>query len=315
MQVEAKLRQAAPGRDTLLTIGVFDGVHLGHQRVIQHLRQRAAGAGLLAGVVTFQHHPRRVLSSDSELPYLTSLEERVGLIRGLGVELVVVLPFTLELARLSAREFLELLKQHLLMKGLVGGADFALGRGREGQSGILGGLGEEMGFSFEVVSPVASTDETGEVVSSTAVRKALAGGDVARVARLLGRPFSLGGPVVPGDERGRKLGFPTANLATHEGQALPADGVYATRTFVDGRAHRSLMNIGLRPTFGGGERTVEVFILDFAGDLYARHLRVEVVEWLRGERKFDSPEELKAELARNVERAREILAASEESQR
>ncbi len=315
MQVEAKLRQAAPGRDTLLTIGVFDGVHLGHQRVIQHLRQRAAGAGLLAGVVTFQHHPRRVLSSDSELPYLTSLEERVGLIRGLGVELVVVLPFTLELARLSAREFLELLKQHLLMKGLVGGADFALGRGREGQSGILGGLGEEMGFSFEVVSPVASTDETGEVVSSTAVRKALAGGDVARVARLLGRPFSLGGPVVPGDERGRKLGFPTANLATHEGQALPADGVYATRTFVDGRAHRSLMNIGLRPTFGGGERTVEVFILDFAGDLYARHLRVEVVEWLRGERKFDSPEELKAELSRNVERAREVLAASEESQR
>ena len=315
MQVEAKLRQAAPGRDTLLTIGVFDGVHLGHQRVIQHLRQRAAGAGLLAGGVTFQHHPRRVLSSDSELPYLTSLEERVGLIRGLGVELVVVLPFTLELARLSAREFLELLKQHLLMKGLVGGADFALGRGREGQSGILGGLGEEMGFSFEVVSPVASTDETGEVVSSTAVRKALAGGDVARVARLLGRPFSLGGPVVPGDERGRKLGFPTANLATHEGQALPADGVYATRTFVDGRAHRSLMNIGLRPTFGGGERTVEVFILDFAGDLYARHLRVEVVEWLRGERKFDSPEELKAELSRNVERAREVLAASEESQR
>ena len=172
-----------------------------------------------------------------------------------------------------------------------------------------------MGFSFEVVSPVASTDETGEVVSSTAVRKALAGGDVARVARLLGRPFSLGGPVVPGDERGRKLGFPTANLATHEGQALPADGVYATRTFVDGRAHRSLMNIGLRPTFGGGERTVEVFILDFAGDLYARHLRVEVVEWLRGERKFDSPEELKAELSRNVERAREVLAASEESQR
>jgi riboflavin kinase/FMN adenylyltransferase len=312
MQVEAELRQAAPDRDTLLTIGVFDGVHLGHQRIIQHLKQRAAEAGLQAGVVTFQHHPRRVLFPENALTYLTPLEERVGLLRGLGIELVVVLPFTQELAQLSAREFMGLLMKHLRMRGLVVGPDFALGRGREGDAALLGRLGEEMGFSFEVVAPVALPDG---VVSSTAVRRALSQGDVSRVRELLGRPFSLGGRVVSGERRGRVLGFPTANVATNHDQALPADGVYVTRAFVGDSVYPSLMNIGWRPTFGEGERTVEVYLLDFAGELYGQDLRVEVVEWLRGERRFDSPEALKAEMGRDVERARDILAASERSHR
>ena len=306
MVAEDELARVVPQRDTALTIGVFDGVHLGHQRLIGRLLAKAASEGLQSGVITFNRHPRLVLSPQAGLTYLTDIEERVRLIRGLGVELVVALTFTPELSRLSAREFVMLLKKHLRVRALVIGPDFALGRGREGDGTALKALGEELGFSVEVVSPHLSQ---GAVVSSTAVRAALARGDVREVGALLGRPFVLSGPVSRGEERGRGLGFPTANLVPGPEQALPADGVYATRALLGDEAYQSVTNIGIRPTFGGGQRLIETHLLDFEGELYGRALTVELVERLRGEMKFQGPDELKAQIARDIARAREILRA------
>lgn len=261
---------------------------------------------LLPGVVTFRQHPEMVLSPEQMVTYLISLEERVRLLRDIGVKLVAVLSFTPDLARLTAREFVTLLRKYLKMRGLVIGPDFALGQGRAGDAAALRRLGEEIGFYVEEVPPMVIQ---GEVVSSTAIRKALAQGDVIRVERLLGRQFSFSGKVIPGDERGRVLGFPTANLAIATDQALPAEGVYTIRAYIGGKTYQAVTNIGRRPTFGGDKRMVEVYLLDFNGDLYGKEIRIELLERLRGEEKFDTVEELKAQIMRDVERARVSLSS------
>jgi len=304
MRVAEELAAVAPKRHTLLTIGVFDGVHVGHQYLIGQLRKEAEERGFLGGVVTFRQHPQTILSPQSRMSYLTTLEERTELIHSLGIELVAALSFTPELSQLSAREFALLLKDHLKMQGLVIGPDFALGRGREGNATYLKALGQELDFSVDVVRPLKQNAET---VSSTAIRDALTRGDVAKVTRFLGRNFTLSGLVVKGVERGRTLGFPTANLAVNSNQALPADGVYATRVYVGVSTHKAVVNIGQRPTFGEKDRTIEVYLLDFKGDLYGEEIKVELVERLRAERKFDGVEELKVQISKDVERARAIL--------
>ena len=303
-QAFEELARLRPDRDTVLTVGVFDGIHLGHRQLIEQVKRRATERVLKGGVVTLHHHPQIVLSPQSSITYLTTLDERVALIRGLGIELVAVLSFTPALARLSAPEFVSLLQEHLRMKGLVIGPDFALGRGRQGDAATLRALGQERGFTVEVLPPVMVG---GRVVSSTAIREALVKGDLATASRLLGRPFSLSGKVTPGDERGRQLGFPTANIATNSALTIPADGIYVTRAYVDGQPYRSVTNIGVRPTFGGGKRLIEVHLLDFSGDLYGHQLKVELVERLRGEARFNSVDELVAQIKRDVERARAVL--------
>ena len=190
MQVEEELAKFAPQRETVLAIGVFDGVHLGHQHLIEYLKRQALVRDYLAGVVTFANHPQQVLSPQTPLSYLTSLEEKVRLLRQLDIELVVPLSFNLELAQLSARHFVHLLQKHLKMRGLVVGPDFALGRGREGDVFVLHSLGKEIGFTVDVVSPKVID---GELVSSTSIRQALSQGDIQKVGKLLGRPFSLSG--------------------------------------------------------------------------------------------------------------------------
>ena len=311
MQVEEELARYRVERDTLLSIGVFDGVHLGHRHLLGHLRDRAAELRLVPGVVTFSTHPRQVLHPESGVTYLTPLEERLELLRATGMEVVVTLPFTVELASLEAAAFLFLLQHHLHLKGLVIGPDFALGRGRQGDAARLEALSRELGFTLEQVPPVTVN---GEVVSSTAIRHALGRGEVERVSRFLGRPFTLSGQVVTGAERGRSLGFPTANLALPPQQALPADGVYVTRARVAGRTLDSVTNIGLRPTFNTGERTVEVFLLDFEGDLYGQHLTIELVARLREERRFDSPAQLVSQMEQDVAQARRLLAGARAAQ-
>ena len=303
-QAFEELARLRPDRDTVLTVGVFDGIHLGHRQLIEQVKRRATERVLKGGVVTLHHHPQIVLSPQSSITYLTTLDERVALIRGLGIELVAVLSFTPALARLSAPEFVSLLQEHLRMKGLVIGPDFALGRGRQGDAATLRALGQERGFTVEVLPPVMVG---GRVVSSTAIREALVKGDLATASRLLGRPFSLSGKVTPGDERGRQLGFPTANIAANSALTIPADGIYVTRAYVDGQPYRSVTNIGVRPTFGGGKRLIEVHLLDFSGDLYGHQLKVELVERLRGEARFNSVDELVAQIKRDVERARAVL--------
>jgi len=304
VQVTSELAKLRPERGTLLTVGVFDGVHLGHRHLIERLTRDAARRQLISGVVTFTHHPKAVLSPKAKLARLTTLQQRTDLLKSLGVQMVVPLTFTSEFAALSAREFVSLLRQHLRMEGLVIGPDFALGRGREGDVASLRALGREMGFTVEVVKPLVLE---GLPVSSTAIRGALAHGDMKTTSKLLGRPYRLSGPVVGGTERGHGLGFPTANIGVDADQALPGDGVYATLAHLDDRTYEAVANIGVRPTFNGGDRTVEVFLMDFDGDIYGRDLSIELIDRLRGEVKFTSAHELSQQIGADVREARAIL--------
>lgn len=304
MSVEEELGKLSPRKEMLLTIGVFDGVHLGHKHLISQLKELARKQGSLSGVITFGQHPREVLSPKTKLPSLTGLEQRIALLQDEGADIVIPLPFTPQLARLSPKQFLELLKEFLKMKGLVVGPDFALGKNREGDIDTLRRLGREMGFSVTVVPPLTID---GQVVSSTAIRKALAEGDMKQSQKLLGRPFSLQGRVVAGDRRGTDLGFPTANLEVEPGQALPAGGVYACRAHIDGQTYSAMTNIGSRPTFGGGQRLVEVYLLDYNGDLYGRELTIDIIGRLRNEKKFDTPQQLKEQIAEDIKQGKDML--------
>jgi len=306
MQIDEELARLSPEKDTLLTIGVFDGVHLGHKHLLSQLTEEAKRRNLLSGVVTFRQRPRQVLSSRSKLSLLTDLDRRIDLLKSEGVEVIAILSFTSELAQLSASQFVSLLKKYLRMKGLVIGPDFALGRNREGNIDTLRKLGEDMNFTVTVIPPAMIN---GEVVSSTAIRKALADGDTKRAVSLIGRPFSLYSQVITGVGRGAKLGFPTANLAIDSKQALPADGVYATWAYIDGKAYPSMTNIGKRPTFGDNKRIVEVYVLDYLNNLYGRELKIDIIERLRGEKRFDNAEELKRQIAEDIKQGKAILSA------
>lgn len=304
MLIEEELSRVRPQRETALTVGVFDGVHRGHRSLVARLNQRAAAAGLDSGVVTFQHHPRLVLKAHSQITRLTGLQERITLLERAGAKYIVPLSFTPDVSQLSAREFMELLRRYLKMAALVIGPDFALGKRRGGDAPALAALGEELNFTVDVVPPMVLN---GEVVSSTAIRNALAKGDIGKATEFLGRYFSLKGQVSRGDSRGKTLGFPTANIAPEQGQALPADGVYAVRVHVDDKAYHAVANIGLRPTFGSEERLLESHLLNFDGDLYGQEIEVEFIERLRDEVRFHDAEQLKAQVMRDIEQAGDIL--------
>jgi len=304
MEIGQELARITPPQETILAIGVFDGVHAGHRYLLEKLQQRAAEQNLLSGVVTFNPHPQSVLQPHNQLPWLSSLEDRVEALQELGISIVAVLTFTRRVARLSAREFMSSIKQHLKMRGIMVGPDFALGRGQEGNISMLRSLGRDMNFSVEAV-PLYRMDE--EVVSSTLIRQALVQGDMTKVERLMGRHFHLRGKVVTSDKRGRVLGFPTANLSLMPQQALPGNGIYATIAHVDGRQYPSATSIGIRPTFGEGERRVETHLLDYEGDLYNKEIRVEFVRRLRDEQRFSSSEELKAQIEQDVRAVEAIL--------
>lgn len=301
-----ELARGATGTPSAVTLGKFDGVHRGHQYLISELRRAAAERGFDAVVITFHPHPITVIRPGTKIEYLMSLEERVDLLREQGVASVVPLTFTSELAQFSAREFVGLLREQLDMRLLVAGPDFALGRGREGTVDVLRALGAELGYDVHVVEQMAAD---GLPLRSSAVRAALAEGNIAELAKLLGRPFSLEGPVVRGQQRGRTIGFPTANLAVGADRALPAFGVYAVRVSLGEAQYDGVANVGRRPTFDDGPPSVETHVLDYdGGDLYGVHLRIELIERLRGERKFAGVDELVAQIRLDCEQAREALA-------
>ncbi len=304
MQVEEELAKLSPKKDMLLTIGVFDGVHLGHKYLLSQLTEHARQQDLLSGVVTFRQHPQEMLSPQTRLPFLTNRAERTNLLKNEGVDAIVTLSFTSELAQLSARQFVGLLKNNLRMRGLVLGLDFTLGRNRAGNIDSLRTLGQDMNFTVTVIPPVMIN---GEVVSSTAIRNALANGDMKRVLNLAGRPFSLNGCVTSGAGRGLELGFPTANLDIAPEQALPADGVYATWAYIDGKVYQSMTNVGKRPTFSDSQRTVEVYVLDYHSDLYGHKLKIDIMTQLRSEERFDTVDELKKQIAEDIKQGRAIL--------
>ena len=304
MRIEQELEQAQNDKDSVLTIGVFDGVHRGHQSLIAKVIAEASEIGAASGVLTFRNHPDSVLNPDFKPQYITSIEERIRLIQGLGVEFVAPVTFDKEVAGLRARKFAKLLRSKLRMRGLVVGPDFAMGYKREGNVEALSSLGEEIGFSVSVVDLLS---EGGDAVHSTSIRKAIVEGSVNKAAKNLGRHFSISGTVVAGQKLGRTLGFPTANLEVGPDMAIPGNGIYATRAFVDGECHMAATSIGTRPTFDGKGRTIEAFLLGFDKNLYNRQLRLEFVQRLRDELKFDSVDDLLKQMELDVEQTRKLL--------
>ncbi len=296
-----------------LAIGNFDGVHRGHQALLSAMIDDARLHGRLAGLLTFDPHPSAVLRPGRVHSYLTTMAERLEALAELPLDFAVVYPFSLETARTPARDFVGSVQQALRMAALWVGPDFALGRNREGDVGALQGMGQELGFALHVIEPQLLG---GEEVRSGRVRDYLQAGDVQAAAQQLGRPYQVTGEVVAGAQRGRSIGFPTANLAVPEGRLLPANGVYATWAHLDddplmrGRRLPSVTNIGVRPSFDNGQRTVEAHLLDFDGDLYGRPLTLLFAARLRPEQRFPNVDALVAQIGRDAAAAREILMDS-----
>ncbi len=304
MQIIHGFSEPVEAISSVLTIGVFDGVHLGHQALIGRVVHSARRTGRRAAVVTFFPSPYVVLGHGQPY-YLTFVEERLALFEQLGVDLGVVIEFTPETARVRAAEFVDQLINRLRMVELCIGHDFALGYKREGNAAFLRQSGQALGFA---VCEVDATALGGDVVSSSRIRDALRAGDVATAQTCLGRPFRVTGMVVEGAHRGRAIGFPTANLSVWAGKAVPGGGVYACIAHTNQASYKAVINIGTRPTFDNGQSTVEAHLLDFEGDLYGQPLGLDFIAHLRGEHKFKSVAELVAQIQSDVLRARELLS-------
>ncbi|HYN87403.1 MAG TPA: bifunctional riboflavin kinase/FAD synthetase [Ardenticatenaceae bacterium] len=287
--------------ESVLTIGSFDGVHLGHQALIEPVRRRAADLGAVPALLTFDPHPAAVLSPRGQPPLLTPLPHKLRLLDELGIELVALITFTRETAATRAVDFLRLLHTTLRIRELWVGPDFALGHKREGNLAYLQRWGHEHGVAVTAVEPVRIG---GEVVSSSRIRARLQAGDVEGATQLLGRPPTVGGVVAQGDQRGRQIGFPTANVVPDPTVALPANGVYVTLAEVRGERHPAVTNVGVRPTFGGARQLVETYLLDWQGDLYGHELAAHFLHRLRPEMKFDGIAALVAQIQADAEAAR-----------
>jgi riboflavin kinase/FMN adenylyltransferase len=304
------VRDLAPGsaqQPAVLTMGKFDGVHLGHRRLIGTAVARARELGCISAVLTWEPHPNAVLRPDSPPLLLTSLDEKIALIAALGPDLLVVAPFTQATKATGADAYMAQICAAMPLRELWVGEDFAMGRGRAGDVHSLLAIGRELGFS---VGAVAKVLVDGQPVSASRVRSLLAAGEVAGTAALLDRPFGMRGLVVEGDKRGRTIGFPTANLQIGADHVLPADGVYACRVFLEGVGLPAVTNVGVRPTFDGLRRTVEAHLLDWSGNLYGRTLYVEFIQRLRGEQRFNGIDALVAQIQKDADAARAVLRAA-----
>jgi len=305
----------APAGGSAVTIGAYDGVHLGHRHLLGELRRRAQQGHLESVVVTFDRHPATVVRPQSAPPILTDREQKLELLASAGIDRTLVVRFDEERAQESAEEFvLEVLVEALGARLVVVGEDFHFGHGRAGNVGLLTEMGSRHGF--DVVGVSLELDVSHQAVSSTRIRQLLAAGDVAAAAELLGRPHQVRGVVVHGDGRGgADLGFPTANVAVPEGVAMPGEGIYACwYERPDGSVHAAAASLGRRPTFhaSADAPVLEVFLLDFTGDLYGEPARVSFVTHLRDERRFDSTAELVRQMTDDVEAARAVLGPSVE---
>ena len=299
-------RQEENLRGVVVAVGTFDGVHIGHQALIARAVSLARELDASCALFTFQNHPLSVLAPKRVPPALSSREERRRIFERLGVDLAIEERFTRELAALSAEAFLARLMAALSPRAVVVGANFSFGAGGQGTPEVLAAHGEKMGFRVENMPLLL---HAGGVVSSTRIRTLLAAGDVRLAGALLGRTFSLSGVVAHGDERGRVLGFPTANLLPAAALACPANGAYAVRVGRgNGETHIGVANVGSNPTFDGKERRVEAHLFDFSGDLYGERIAVRFVERLRGEKKFPSAEALVGQIQEDEKKARAILA-------
>jgi riboflavin kinase/FMN adenylyltransferase len=289
----------------VVTIGVFDGVHRGHQAILSHAVKRAKDLGIQAVVVTFDPHPSEVVRPGSHPAVLTEPARKAELIEALGVDVLCVVPFTVDFSHLAGEAFVhDVLVEHLHAALVVVGENFRFGHKAAGDVALLSRLGRTFGFAVEG-APLVTDD--GTIFSSTYIRACVDAGDVAAAAQALGRPHRLEGVVVRGDQRGRQLGFPTANLLCGPHAAVPADGVYAGWAVWKGQRKMTAISIGTNPTFAGRERRVEAHLLDFDGDLYGERMALDFVAQLREMRKFDGIEPLVAQIKQDVAQARELL--------
>jgi riboflavin kinase/FMN adenylyltransferase len=294
---------------TIVTVGTFDGVHRGHQDVVHRLVARAEAAGLRSVLVTFEPHPLEVVNPAVAPPLLTPGVERLEVLAETGLDYVAVVPFTRRFAQLEADQFVDLvLRGRMRMRELLIGHDHGFGRGRAGDVEVLRALGADRGFRVDVVDPVSDGD--GRPISSTEIRRAVAGGDLPRAARGLGRPYAASGRVVRGEQRGRLLGFPTLNVELPSPRKLlPPEGVYAVRVQTPRGPFGGMLNLGPRPTFGDERSSIEAHLFDASGEFYGTWLRVEFVARLRDTRRFPSAEALVEQLGRDADDARRALGA------
>ena len=295
-------------QNTWLTIGSFDGVHLGHLQLIRELTNNAHQAGYKSCVLTFHPHPTVVLRGRTGAFYLTTLAEKVELIDELGTDIVVTHPFTYEISQSTAREFISHIIDHLGFCQLWVGCDFALGKGREGDVSYLKQLGGELGYDVHVVEPVMSD---GHTISSSHIRKLISDGDITEANKVLGRPYRVVGEIVHGDGRGKGIGIPTANLETGDEKLVPAAGVYACQAQIFDEVWPAAVNIGTRPTFESTDQRshVEAHILDYSNDLYTQKIALDFIARLRGEERFQGVEELIRQIHTDINKTREIIAS------
>lgn len=301
----ARQGQDLPVQDAFLTIGAFDGVHLGHRAILSRMVEEAHRAGSPAAVVTFHPHPVAVLRGIDSPLYITSPQEKAHLLGQLGIDIVITLTFDLALASLTAEEFMLLLSESLGIRQLWAGSDFALGRNRQGNVDMLEKIGQRLGYSVHVIPAI----EVDGRISSSRIREQIRAGQVSDAAQLLGRTYSIEGPVVHGDGRGRGLGFPTANVDYWPGKIIPAYGVYATWTWLRNRRLPSVTSVGVRPTFDNQPTAprVEAYLIDFDEDLYDQIVQVEFLEFLRPEYRFTSVDSLIEQMVKDTLLAREVL--------
>jgi riboflavin kinase/FMN adenylyltransferase len=288
-------------RPTLLTLGVFDGLHLGHQQIMATVVERAKAVKAVPTAITFDPHPRAVLQPENAPPLLQTLDQRLGALEVLGIEQTIIVRFSREFAATDAEDFLRnVIRERLQAKEVYLGKGFAFGKGRAGNIGLLREMSRELGFFADEVEEVQLR---GQRISSSQIRRLLSEGKINLARRMLGRPYGVEGRVVHGQQRGRTIGFPTANLMT-ENRVIPRAGVYVTATLIEGAWRRSITNIGVRPTFeSNAQPTIETFVLDWNGDLYGDVIRVRFLHRVRDERKFGGIEELKTQIARDLHRA------------
>jgi riboflavin kinase / FMN adenylyltransferase len=297
---------------TVLTIGNFDGVHLGHRKILTSVVERARATNHVASVITFSPHPLVVLRPGGAPPLLKTLEQRLRHFDELGLDAALVLHFDKALASLSPEDFVRrILCDTLRANCVCVGENFRFGHKQAGNVAMLRELGGSLGFEVQCIPPVNCR---GTIVSSTAVRQAVAAGDAGRAVRLLGRPFSLAGEIHTGTGTGRKLVFPTLNLSTSQ-EVLPAHGVYATETVVEGRSYRSATNVGVRPTFDGTHLTIESHLFDFSRQITSGEMEVRFWHRLRAERKFSGPDALREQIQRDIVRAKSFFVRLDSARR
>jgi riboflavin kinase/FMN adenylyltransferase len=294
-------------RGVFVTIGNFDGIHLGHRYIFAKMIEGARQVGCKTVVISFDPHPKMVLHPDKRPFYLIStFEEKIRLLGEIGIDAFIILPFSLEYAQTTAEDFVrDLLWEKLRIRKIIIGHDYTFGHGKKGNEAFIAEEGRRLGFAVEAMNAFRIGDE---IVSSTKIREAILRGDVHFAATLLGRPYNISGRVVPGDKRGLELGFPTANVEANK-ELLPLRGVYAVRCLLRGKSLDGVLNIGFNPTFSGGKLTIEVHIFDFNEDIYGEMLDVLFIERIRDEVRFAGPKELIAQINKDVSQARELLSS------